>query len=77
MRQQLPIADAVRVRGRYGDLLELVACPFCEKRHIHGAGNHGSPAGSFDGGRVPHCSDRRKWDRQYYVRESAAREVAA
>lgn len=50
-----PIAFAVRARGRACDLLELVACPYCGKKHLHGAGNHDSPFGWGDGHRVGHC----------------------
>lgn len=71
-----PIAFAVRVRGREGDLLELM-CPLCKERHIHGAGEHGSPPGSGDGHRAPHCMDPRKWANGYCLIELLPAEAAA
>ena len=33
-------------------------CPFCAKRHIHGAGGADDDPREFLGGRVPHCATR-------------------
>ena len=50
----IPVVQVVRVGGYEGDGGErfiILKCPFCGKRHVHGA----SP-----GHRSPHCTPREK-----------------
>jgi hypothetical protein len=51
-----PEVRARRIRGKKSDFLE-VTCPYCGRRHKHGAGLPGSPIGAGDGHRFSHCGD--------------------
>lgn len=75
-RVELPVAVAVRVGGRYNDLLEVASCPLCSKRHMHGGGPRGSPAGTYNGPRLAHCLEARYREESYYVLERSAEAVA-
>jgi hypothetical protein len=51
-RRPPPTVEVRRVRDRRGDLLVVPRCPFCAKRHTHGAAN--KPCGSLHH-RLVHC----------------------
>ena len=54
VRHRAPIVIAKRVPKRDNDLLRIT-CPFCGRRHTHGAVGKGSPIGAGDGHRAAHC----------------------
>lgn len=55
-RERMPTVRAVRVtKFSDNDLLLVRRCPFCTRRHTHGACGKGSPFGAGNGPRLAHC----------------------
>ena len=65
-----PIVAARREEAAGGVYL-IIDCPFCGAEHAHGGGESGSPFGSGDGGRVPHCESPQPGQYSYVLREVA------
>ena len=71
--RSLPIAPAVLIppfRPREAWTWKLLRCPFCGKKHTHGAGDKGDIAGI----RTAHCESP---GGSYRIREATAAEIAA
>jgi hypothetical protein len=53
----VPEVEATLLRGQFTDYFVVEKCPFCQRRHIHGA---------VEGTRVSHCAAggtyRLRWD---------------
>ena len=72
---EAPVVAARRVEGDRYDLLEIL-CPYCDRRHRHGAGPPGSSTGTGDGHRTSHCGSGYR-NPGYFVREVRPEDAAA
>lgn len=54
MNSEIPTVTATLVHGPHGDCF-VVRCPFCGRRHSHGAEPRGTDPREFVGSREPHC----------------------
>lgn len=57
--QPLPVAELLRVRGKF----VFVHCPYCEQPHMHG-----NPLPGENRNRVPHCAPgKRQRGAEYFI----------
>jgi hypothetical protein len=54
--RDIPVVEVSLRRGPRNNSWIVKKCPYCGKRHEHGAGRSDQNPGEFLGGRVSHCS---------------------
>lgn len=59
--KEIPIAEVILVKENGCQYWEVMWCPFCSKRHRHGAGELNEDPSEFTGYRGCHC-DPEKYD---------------
>lgn len=64
----IPVVLVTVERRRQVNLFHLTACPYCGRRHVHGAGLPTEDPRDFQGHRVSHCSTKVSGDRGYILR---------